>query len=627
MPTRSYLRRLIGSLLAILLLEISIVIALTYTTVRRSFYVSIADRLSLASHLKEEALLSWLRRQEYTVRVIAGSPGLTQSVANILDIPEETAVGSFARHILKQTLLPWTSGSGAFREIFVLADPGGRVIYSTIPGHERDFRPNDRYFVMGKEGTYIQHIYLSPVTYMPTITIAIPLKNSDGRFLAVLAAHLDLRVIDEVLRDNRGLGRTGVTYAVDPLNLLLSAERFGSEEYPRGIHSEGIDAALRGESSFAFYTNYAGEPVAGVYRWIEEMQIALLTEINRQEARAPIRRFQLLFIIISFGLIIAVGLSIVILSRRAARPILDIASTATQVAQGDLTVRAPVTYEDETGLLARAFNLMVENLQHYQLHLERLVRERTEQLETAQAELIQQERLAVLGRLTATVSHEIRNPLGTVRNALFSIAEDFKRKEPKRFSRSLELAERNIRRCDRIITELLDYARVRELEMEPTEIDPWLEELLEELVLPDGIVREQAFESGVVLRFDPEQLRRAVINLHTNAVQAVQEPGASEAKFRIETKVRAGQMEIRVLDRGPGVSEEARQHLFEPLFSTKSFGVGLGLSVVRNIAEAHGGLARLENRPEGGAVATLAIPLQVKSGVEGKDQPQTDLDP
>jgi signal transduction histidine kinase len=118
----------------------------------------------------------------------------------------------------------------------------------------------------------------------------------------------------------------------------------------------------------------------------------------------------------------------------------------------------------------------------YRSQLEALVGQRTRELEQAQAELVRRERLAVLGQLTATVSHEIRNPLGTVRNSIFSAREGLERGQDERAQRALALADRNVRRCDAIITDLLDLTRKRELHTRQTPIDTWLGGLLDEQV-------------------------------------------------------------------------------------------------------------------------------------------------
>ena len=230
-----------------------------------------------------------------------------------------------------------------------------------------------------------------------------------------------------------------------------------------------------------------------------------------------------------------------------------------------------------------------EKLIRYRDHLEELVTERTRELEKAQGNLIRQERLAALGKLTATVAHEIRNPLGTINTSVFAIGDALERDQMERVKRSLKLTERNIRRCDKIITELLDFTRKRELKPEPVVIDSWLGNLLDEQQFPEGIESKRDFRTGIRLPIDREYMRRAITNVITNAVQAMEDEESPGQELKVETAVAGDMLEIRITDNGIGISADIREKIFEPLFSTKGFGVGLGLSIVKDIMEAHGG--------------------------------------
>ncbi len=262
-----------------------------------------------------------------------------------------------------------------------------------------------------------------------------------------------------------------------------------------------------------------------------------------------------------------------------------------------------------------------EELIRYRDNLAELVQEKTEQLRDAQEELIRKERLAAMGKLTAAVSHEIRNPLGTVRTSVFSIGDALKRNEMERVGKALKLAERNIVRCDGIIRNLLDYTRIRELYLKSTNIDEWLAELLDEYPVPEGVECVRELNSGVKISIDREQLRRAIINVINNAVQALDEEGLDEKKLTVVTGVSGKNIEIRIADTGPGIPDELYGKVFEPLFSNKSFGVGMGLAIVKNIMEQHGGGVEIERLGAGrgsGATVILRFPLDEDRWNRGK---------
>jgi len=251
-----------------------------------------------------------------------------------------------------------------------------------------------------------------------------------------------------------------------------------------------------------------------------------------------------------------------------------------------------------------------EELKKHRDHLEEMVETRTKELKGAQDELVRKERLAALGQLTATVAHEIRNPLGTVQTSVFSIGDAIERKEMKRVDRALSLAARNIRRCDGIITELLDFTRQKELKPAPMDIDAWLGGLLDEQKIPEEIECRRAINAGILVPFDPEYLRRAVINVVTNAVQALAEEESAGKELKVKTAVAGNRLEIRVIDNGPGIPDDIREKIFDPLFSTRSFGVGLGLAIVKDIMAEHGGGIEVESKVGKGTAVVLWLPVE-----------------
>jgi signal transduction histidine kinase len=179
-----------------------------------------------------------------------------------------------------------------------------------------------------------------------------------------------------------------------------------------------------------------------------------------------------------------------------------------------------------------------------------------------------------------------------------------------RLERPMARIERSIARCDHIISDLLEYTRARELNRRPVALDPWLGEVLDEQHLPEGIVLERRFAaSGTMVALDAERFRRVIINILDNAAQAVaaQQSAAGDRRITIATFA-ADQVEILVEDSGPGIAPEVLPRIFEPLFSTKSFGTGLGLPTVKQIVEQHGGIVCISSEPGAGTRVQLRLP-------------------
>jgi PAS domain S-box-containing protein len=253
-----------------------------------------------------------------------------------------------------------------------------------------------------------------------------------------------------------------------------------------------------------------------------------------------------------------------------------------------------------------------EALKQLNEELEERVEERTAELRAAQDELVRKERLAALGQLTATVSHELRNPLGAMGASVAAIKK-LAGDDNKLLGRSVAVLDRSIVRCDNIIGDLLDYSRVRPLEAESTGLDGWLETLLDEYAVTSGVELRRELESGVTVALDPDRFHRVMVNLLDNACQAM--TGAEgldgvKAVLTVATRRDGDLVEVSVGDTGPGIAAGDREKIFEPLISTKNFGVGLGLAIVKRVVEQHDGGIAVESAPDRGTRFVMTLPVK-----------------
>lgn len=242
------------------------------------------------------------------------------------------------------------------------------------------------------------------------------------------------------------------------------------------------------------------------------------------------------------------------------------------------------------------------------------------QLEAAQEESLRKGKLAQLGQLTATVAHEIRNPLNTIRTAVYIMERKLNMRTPE-LDAQLARINKGVMRCDNIMNELLDFTRTRALQTETVMVDDWLKELVDEQALKLPAMVKVEFRPGlpgVEARFDASRMSRVVINFLTNASEAMVGRGEDPSTFTtsaptiiISTAQRAGGVEISCSDNGPGIAEEHLQRIREPLFTTKSFGVGLGLPAIDKILDEHGGELRIDTKVGEGTTMTAWLPSQM----------------
>ncbi len=239
-------------------------------------------------------------------------------------------------------------------------------------------------------------------------------------------------------------------------------------------------------------------------------------------------------------------------------------------------------------------------------------------------EMEQNSKLLQLGQLTATVAHEIRNPLGAIRTAAFVLERRLKGQvegvEPQ-----IERINNGIRRCDKIITELLDFSRKKSLKVESAPVDGWVSDVIKEECrsLPRG--GAAMFKPGMAdlaAQFDPDQMRQVLINLMNNACDAMTEKVASGAtdtsyvpELTIATRQDGRFVEIRVTDNGPGIEEKTLKRIREPLFTTKSYGVGLGIPAIEKILLNHGGCLNIESVYGEGATMTARFLIEIESNI------------
>ena len=255
-------------------------------------------------------------------------------------------------------------------------------------------------------------------------------------------------------------------------------------------------------------------------------------------------------------------------------------------------------------------------LEKYRTNLEQMVKEKTRAIELARNELVNRERLAVLGQLTETVSEELKKPLSEIEDSIYLLQRRIKDQDPK-IQKHLRRIDSQRIICESIVSDLLEYIRGEKVDRVLADINAWLLELLDQISEMENIqIQRDMPEKISLFLHDPNKMRQVMVNLMNNAVQAVKERNTSDRKYghgydpkiNIIIKESAETIHFEISDNGVGMDKEIVEKAFEPLFTTRARGTGLGLAYVEKIISEHGGKIFIASEPDEGTTVSFVLP-------------------
>jgi signal transduction histidine kinase len=363
--------------MAFLLLSISTIGLITAVGVLLGAQTSrdlVFEELVAEVELNEQAINNWLAERQHDLAVIVNNPADQVQAQQLLKGENNPAIyEAFLKRLLVET-----GPAARFEEIFLLGRQG-QVILSTDERNVGANQSDQRYFQNGLLAPFISSPFFNPDHGEDDIIMTVPVRDDFGGIAGVLAARLEASELTDLILSRANSTQTGEIYLVSQDRRFLTEPRF-SPDSPEA-HSEGIDRALTpgpNRNGQGIYQNYNGVTVTGAYRWIPELEIALLVERAEDEALAGVRQLSLFSGgVAALVLLIAVGIALFITSR-IVRPISTLTEVAGAIAQGDLNQKVAVETRNEIAILAQAFNAMTENLRN---SIESL-HERTRALET-----------------------------------------------------------------------------------------------------------------------------------------------------------------------------------------------------------------------------------------------------
>ena len=401
---KSLLLQLVTYFSVLSTVTVSIVAFSAYVRSRDALQSSVIDRLKVATSLKEYQLNEWVVNQRKDVILLTQLPEIKTELTTLLTVsptkPEYIAAYTRLNKFWAEIIAIKPNLSSA-----IATTNGGFVVYSSegdnLVGKFRPLSDPTTFFTLQSANTVVPNFYLSTVTGKAQITFATPIFDREEMRMGAISINLALQDIDNLIRERTGLGKTSATYLVGRAgkkSVFISREESKAKTDSKAnnkldnkeiveVKSDGIDLALAKQDGYGLYNNYTGIPVVGVFRWSTSQNLAILAEINQDEAFEPANRLARDIILIGLSSAGILLVAVYLLARRITQPILVIADAANQVSGGNLNAQAPILTKDEIGILAIAFNQMTsqlkasgEQLSEYSRTLEQKVEQRTSEI-------------------------------------------------------------------------------------------------------------------------------------------------------------------------------------------------------------------------------------------------------
>lgn len=461
----------------------------------------------------------------------------------------------------------------------------------------KTFLQQDRY--VNGEPLHISGISPSPSRQGFVVYFAKPFINIRKEFAGEVVIDLDYDKVIDLVKEVR-VGAQGFAFMVDQLGRTIAHPQFRPYEYdlskyPDPRLREFVIDMMAGETGWKRYY-YLGEKAAA-YAPIPIMNWSLAVSIPIEEFKREAEAIRTRVIQVVVATLFLVGLVVAVLSYNLLRPVRRLVAATERIAGGDLTQEIPVKSRDELGTLTRSFNSMMVNLRN------------------TQNELVRSEKLVALGRLSAGVAHEIRNPLNAMKGAIVHLKR--RRSDDPLLQEYTEIILEEISRLNGFATEFLYFARQSAPKFMPTDLNELIHNtltLFQERFKEKGIKAVKHFDASLpVIRIDPHQMEQVVVNLVINAMDAMPKGGHLELSTAIEENGRGtGSLQkalITIKDDGVGIPQKDIQSIFDPFFSTKETGTGLGLPISLGIVESHDGLLRVRSKEDEGTTVIIELPI------------------
>ena len=548
------------------------------------------DHLNSIVGINKNVIEQWIADREQDIRLLSRSPTIQKAVQ--LNSKQVS-------HADVEQFLNQTQAERPFFESIVIYDSSWRKIAQT-----KEISHDDEDLLDEK---IIDRLKLSNEFILNTphlhkdgnigLHIGYPFNNELGEKVGYIIYNLSLTATLQSIIIQSNIHRHA------PYNNYLLSDNGvyiclpPTDEQFLGEKSSFTNSMLSGKNKEVVeYRNYLGEDVLGLSTVIPSTNWILISEIRKDQAFEWINVLGYRALVTGLVTLVIIAYLSIRISGKISKPMRELAETAREVAIGNTSLRVEPAKGREANELAEAFNHMLD------------------ELAVANKQLVQTASLAAVGKLSASVVHEMRNPLSTIKMNVQALQK--KVEGDPNYSELGSLAFRQAERLEQMLTDLLNYGKPIELELSQVN----LKELVIEVTT---ILQPKANAKKLQIDFtinngskkiiaDPEHLRRVLINLIDNAIRACSHGGSVKISSTSED-IDINYISISIADTGSGIPENKKEQVFRPFYTTREDGTGLGLAIVKKIVDLHGGMVTVSNHHGGGTVFTIKLPYEGNS--------------
>jgi len=459
-----------------------------------------------------------------------------------------------------------------------ILDSNGLVIFSTTDIYIGESFLNSPIF---KNSHYENTITVISEDQDPILYISGPLRSGND-FFGIMVIETNNDLLKKITQESITFGNSGEIIIstkndngdAQIITPLLHADHTQIIIPKENLNDPITHSLMQHQTTFSDSVDYHGETALSATRYIEETGWGLTVIFDKQEVLAPLLKIQFIILLSVIFVVMVAIITSLLISNSISKPIQRLQNTTKQIAKGNLLEKIEISGSDEIKNLASDINSMQKSLNQ------------------AQKDLIKNERFLAIGELSSRLSHDIRNPLAVIQLAVDLWKKNHKEMTEKEL-KSIEMIDNANSRIKYLIENVLNFVRSQEPKYEMVSIQKILQNVKKSIHISENIQLSLP-TNEIMINCDPDQIEIVLENIILNSSQAIgEDSGSITVTFKEENQY----VLIQIQDSGGGIPENIISQIFDPLFTTKRGGTGLGLASCKSIIESHNGTLTVKNNP------------------------------